>query len=216
MDWKPFVSSLLGILTVVALHTNQAAGLTKNGDNMLRVLFVAILVVQVLFEILSKYYGKTCELIDGTVTAAIVVGVFYLVKTILEKNPSLGGGKENGQSIGYILVIAVAVGVALYVWKTWLKPRIIPFECVACGPSVGLTDILSSYQVQSPIVYQGPQVQQQYPTQTQQYPTNQPTYQQPQVYQQATPSPSLSMPQAPAATMQPMPVMPQAPAPQAR
>lgn len=154
MEWKPFVSSLLGVLTVVALHTEQAAKLTKGGKNMAPVLFGSILIVQVMFEILSKYYGKTCEFVDGTFTAMIVVGAYFLIDMLLKgkvgkmsgltsgvgmgassfgAQPGFGQAASAGssQGLGYILALAAGIGGALWLWKTWLKPKVMPTQCSA-------------------------------------------------------------------------------------
>lgn len=156
MEWKPFVSSLLGVITVVALHTEQAQQLTKGGRNMAPVLFASILIVQVMFEILSKYYGKTCEFVDGTFTAMIVVGAYLLMDMLLKGKigemaglsgsrggpSSYGspsgygqyGGMNTSQGLGYMLALAAGVGVALYLWKSWLKPKVMPTQCAAAEP----------------------------------------------------------------------------------
>lgn len=154
MDWKPFVSSLLGVLTVVALHTEQAADFTKNGENMMPVLFVSILVVQVLFEILSKYYGKTCEFVDGAFTAMIVVTGYYMLRSVLSspRMSGLTGGPRGGpssfmpapgdrfnqfggaQTLGYIAMLSVGIGLILWFWKSWLKPKVMPSSCTASEP----------------------------------------------------------------------------------
>ena len=157
---KPLLSGLLGFATVMALSQTQigtslVAG--NQGQPKMLILFAAVMIVQTLFEILSKYYGKTCEMTEGIFTGIVALGGYFLVSFLADKAAGMGGRSTSsgrgstsgygaapgaGATYGYGqyggaiqngIIGAVGVGLAIWVWKRFLKSLILPQQCPS-GP----------------------------------------------------------------------------------
>ena len=59
-NFKPLISAIIGFASILAVQNySSPMGLSKNKG--MAAVFIGILVSQVLFEMISKYEGKTCE-----------------------------------------------------------------------------------------------------------------------------------------------------------
>ena len=147
MDWKNMFSALLGFSAVLFLELPQAQFLTRGGSKYVP-LFIIVLISQVLLEIFAKYQGKMCDTIEGLFTATIAL-LGFLVGNALANRAMFGGFsgdfgttaqysyQASGTGIGGpILLTAVIVGLFLFIWKAWLRPKL-GMNIQGCNPQGG-------------------------------------------------------------------------------
>lgn len=130
-ELKPLISALLAFGTIMVIKQDFfAASLGSTEKQETVVVFIALLVVQVLFEILYKYEGKTCEITEGIFTALSGVIGFYIAGMIAEKSAMARGDTTVPPNI-----IGGALGAALglWIWKRFLKGLILPSSCSPGG-----------------------------------------------------------------------------------
>jgi hypothetical protein len=137
-ELKPLLSALIGFGTVMALQqTNVGTQLTQRTQQSESIMiFAALLIVQFLFEVLSKYEGKACEMTEGIFAGIMGVVGYSLVKMATQRGTGGLGGLGRMQFGGAVqngILSAAGVAVGLWVWKRWLKPLILPTECSPCA-----------------------------------------------------------------------------------
>lgn len=143
-------SALLGFSAVLFLELPQASHLIRTGNKYVP-LFVIVLISQVLLEIFSKYQGKMCDTIEGLFTATIAL-LGFLVGNALSNRVLAGSSTGfdsgyqsqtmqwgSGNGIGSnIIITALIVGLFLFIWKSWLRPRL-GINIQGCSPQGGPT-----------------------------------------------------------------------------
>lgn len=160
MDWKNSFSALLGFSAVLFLELPQSQFLTRGGSKYVP-LFIIVLISQVLLEIFAKYQGKMCDTIEGLFTAVIAL-LGFLVGSALAERSGMYGGQPYGVSSessytytgsgigGPILLTAVIVGLFLFIWKAWLRPKL-GINIQGCGNNQGMvTTVVTQTQEQQP------------------------------------------------------------------
>lgn len=132
-ELKPLISALLAFGTIMVIKQDFfAASLNVSDKQETVIVFVALLIVQVLFEILYKYEGKTCEITEGIFTALSGVIGFYISGMIAEKSAMARGEQTTPNIIGG----ALGAAIGLWIWKRFLKGLILPSSCSAGGTMV--------------------------------------------------------------------------------
>ena len=175
MDWKNMFSALLGFSAVIFLELPQSGFLTRGGQSKYVPLFIIVLISQVLLEIFAKYQGKMCETIEGLFTATIAVLGYLVAMAVANRTVQAGWGRQSGgqygaPAAGYqasysysgpgigggVLMAAVVVGLFLFIWKAWLRPRL-GIHIQGCNPQGGPQQVV----VQQPVQQVPPEQQQQ-------------------------------------------------------
>ena len=131
-NFKPLISAILGFAAILLVN-KQIPDMSRNIG--LAAVFIGILLSQVLFEITSKYEGKTCEFIDGVVASLFAVLAYFLGITIGGSLSSIipDGVSQTLNSTPGIITGGIFAAFTLWVWKQWLRNKILPSECAPCN-----------------------------------------------------------------------------------
>jgi hypothetical protein len=133
-NFKPLISAIIGFASILAVQNySSPMGLSKNKG--MSAVFIGILVSQVLFEMISKYEGKTCEIMDGIFTSLFAILGYFLGMTfggvfskIIPQSISSTLSTTPGNLTG-----AVFAAFALWIWKQWIRNKILPSSCAPCN-----------------------------------------------------------------------------------
>lgn len=133
-NFKPLISAIVGFAAILAVQNySSPMGLSKNKS--MAAVFIAILVSQVLFEMITKYQGKTCEIMDGMFTSLFAILGYFIgmslggvFSKIIPESLSNSLSTTQAQLTG-----AVFAAFALWVWKQWIRNKILPSDCAPCN-----------------------------------------------------------------------------------
>ena len=145
IELKSLIAAGLAFGTVFALKQPQFSKFVSQfGDKQETIIiFIVLLIVQVLFEVLYKYEGKTCEVTEGIFTALAAILGYFIAGLIIEKiNAATNAaayalppaGNQSGGYVSPVLFGAVGAAAGLWIWKRWLKAIILPSSCSPCQP----------------------------------------------------------------------------------
>ena len=126
-ELKPVIAALLAFITIYVIQTSDLLQSVGGGEKQeVVVIFIALLMIQILFEIIYKYEGKACEITEGIFTALSGVIGFYIAGYATERS-----GRDAS-----ILSGAIGAAIALWIWKRFLKMWILPTTCSPGGTMV--------------------------------------------------------------------------------
>jgi len=133
-NFKPIISALIGFAAILAVQ-NYSRPMNYSKNTGMAIIFIGILVSQVLFEMITKYQGKTCEIVDGIFTSLFAILGYFLgmtfggaISKIIPEGVSNALSTNPGNLTG-----AVFAAFALWIWKQWIRNKILPSECAPCN-----------------------------------------------------------------------------------